>query len=475
MQRAKREVQSAECGVQVASKSIALGLVMAVGMTLARAPLALAGDERTAAGHAESQIQNPQPEPPVLSRTVTLSDAVEIALTNSPRVQAQAAEVAATRARAGIARAATKLQVSTATFATTGTMPNIIAGPPGVEPTPLTAIPDRARLDQNVMGMYPIYTGGRLKAQLRSAEALVGAAASDARSSELDTALNAKTAFRRVLLGQRIMDAYQKRVDEARERVRIAEAAFEQGRIARFDLLRNQTELAEAEQALVNAQRDADIALVDLKSALGVSQASTLTPSGELTFEAPAGTLREAEPTALARRPEIAAARARLRSAEAGLRATSSGYRPQVYAVGMQDFSVQSADSFERGFTVGIAAAIPLYDAGRRRSEVAESQAVLARARAEEREAVLTVTHDVAASWAGLQAAAKNVTFSQTAVQQAEEDYRVIRLRYEAGKATNVEVLDAIAALTRARTNQAQALFDYNTARDQLARATGET
>lgn len=59
------------------------------------------------------------------------------------------------------------------------------------------------------------------------------------------------------------------------------------------------------------------------------------------------------------------------------------------------------------------------------------------------------------------------------ALVAAREDYRVARLRYEAGKSIPVEVLDALSARTRAASNQVQALYDWNVARDQLLRAGG--
>jgi len=72
-----------------------------------------------------------------------------------------------------------------------------------------------------------------------------------------------------------------------------------------------------------------------------------------------------------------------------------------------------------------------------------------------------------------LQAAEQNIKTAQSGVAAAEEDYRVAQLRYESGRGINVEVLDALTALTRARTNRVQALFDHNIARDRLLRATG--
>lgn len=47
-------------------------------------------------------------------------------------------------------------------------------------------------------------------------------------------------------------------------------------------------------------------------------------------------------------------------------------------------------------------------------------------------------------------------------------------VRVEAGKAILVEQLDALAALTRARANLAQALYEHQLALAKLSRAIGE-
>ncbi|MDO8684975.1 MAG: TolC family protein [Armatimonadota bacterium] len=409
----------------------------------------------------------------VLKQTLSIQDAVTIALANNPSVAIKTADAEAAKSRIGMAKSMTKPRLSTTTFGTTGTMSNIIPGPASVDPQGMVIVPDKGQIDQNLMAMYPLYTGGRLSGQVRGARGQYQAAASDSTTAKLDVALEAKTAYRRVLLAGRFVEAYKKRTDESKERVRIAEAAFTEGRIAKYDLLRNQTELAEAEQQLVNAQRDADIALVDLKSAMGVSQSSEITLSDQLAFQPAQIALADLESRSLQQRPEVAAVKARLKAAEAGVGVAKSSYKPQIYAIGMQDFVTSSGNGFDNGFTVGIAASLPIIDGGQRKSTVNEAKAMLRRMQAEEREVVLMVSRNVATAWAELQAASKNVGLAQAAVDQAEEDYRVIKLRYEAGKATNVEVLDALASMTRAETNYAQALFEHNVAQDRLERAVG--
>jgi len=415
---------------------------------------------------------------PVVSQSIGVNDAVDIALKNNPSVASRRALVAAAAARVGMAKAMTRPQVSASTFGTVGNMPMVVPGPDAVQPRNFNLTGDRPRLDQNVMAMYPLYTGGSLKGRVSSAQAQQEASSCDVATTELDTALAVKNAYYQALLAQRYVDAYQRRVDEARERVRIAEEAFAAGRIARYDLLRNQTDLAEARQQINNAQRDVEMALIDLKNMMGISQSSQLTLTQDLAVQAAPPTLDELQAAALKQRPEVQAARARIRSAQANVGVAKSAYKPQVYATAMADLSVMKVDSMnggaDTGYLVGVTAALPVFDGGLRRSSVNEAQAMLGQMQADEREAILNVSKSVATAYVQFGAATRNVDLAQAAIIQAEEDYRIIRLRYEAGKATNVEVLDALATFTRAQTMYAEALYGQNVARETLTRAIGQ-
>lgn len=91
-----------------------------------------------------------------------------------------------------------------------------------------------------------------------------------------------------------------------------------------------------------------------------------------------------------------------------------------------------------------------------------------------ERQLMQGIARDVLTAQANLHAADQNIRTSLEAQAAAEEDYRVARLRYDVGKAINLEPLDALASLVRARVNAAQALYEYNNAVDGLQRATGQ-
>ena len=411
--------------------------------------------------------------PPRISGNLSLADAVSTALKNSPMAQAAGYQTQAAQARIGMARAMTRPQLAGTVFGGNSTMGDIITSPPGVMPSSVFTVPDRTAATGQVGLMVPLYTGGRLTGAVKSTEALSAASASDRASIERNVALEVKATYHRTLLAQATVDVYSNLVREEQERVRIAELTFGEGKIAKYDLLRNQAGLAESRQQLANAQRDAATATVDLKAAMGVSQDSDVTLTDKLTYVPVSDTLDTYSALAMKNRPELAAARSRISSAESNVSVAKSAYKSQVYGNAMQGLSVDSAGT-ESGFTIGVTIGLPILDGGLRRAAVNEAQAMLGVMRQEEKQALLAVQQDVNTVWAELQAADTNVKLSEAAVAQADEDYRVVRLRYEAGKSINVEVLDALAALVGAQNNRLLALYEHNVARDSLARAIGE-
>jgi outer membrane protein TolC len=72
-----------------------------------------------------------------------------------------------------------------------------------------------------------------------------------------------------------------------------------------------------------------------------------------------------------------------------------------------------------------------------------------------------------------METAAENHRAAESIVQSSQAAYDVVALRVETQKSILVEQLDALAALTQARLNLSQALFDHSIAVAHLRRAIG--
>ena len=84
------------------------------------------------------------------------------------------------------------------------------------------------------------------------------------------------------------------------------------------------------------------------------------------------------------------------------------------------------------------------------------------KAKEELKQTVDGVRLDVRSTYLSLKAFEQSIQTSSAAVGLAEEDYKIKVIRYQAGVGTNLDVLDAQVALTSAKNNYLQAMYNYN-------------
>ena len=414
---------------------------------------------------------------PAATRSLTLTQAIQVAQAGNPDLaQARAEADAATAATRGAAAQA-KPSLSATTYATVGDSANILTSSPGVQPQNIFGVPAHAFADQDLMLMVPLSTGGRLGQSVIQARRQGEAAGFSVQAARLTLESQVTQTYARALLGQALVETAQARLTAEDEQVRVTSERVTVGRLAPVDLRREQAEQADARQALLAAQNDAAQALVDLKALLGLPQESALTLADTLdTLAAGAPSLpanvAEAVRLAQAHRPEMAVATARLDAAQAGAQSARGAYSPQVYAVAMED-AQSGAGTGRVGYTLGLTATLPLLDGGQRRADVDAADARRRAARADADKVRLQVAREAASAWLTLQTATAQIGAAQAGLAAAQEGYDLATLRYNGGKSLTAERLDALAALTRARGALAEAKAGLLTARASLSAALG--
>jgi outer membrane protein len=418
------------------------------------------------------------PDPPTVNNPqMSLQDALRVAALDNVTLKQMRADADAASAEARGAQAQTKPSLSTTTYGTVGDSPNILTTSPGVTPQNIFSVAPRGFADQNLMLMVPLYTGGRLGRAAASARKQGEVAGLTVQAAGLSVTEQVTEDYTNAALQQALVDAAQARLTAEDEQVRVTQEKVNTGRSAPVDLLREQAEQADAKQALQAAQNNAALALVDLRAAMGVSQESNIGLSETLDgLAAPGGTLpaplQDALRQAEAHRPELAAAQKLVEAAQSGVSAARGEYAPQVYGVAMGDATAGQGIG-RAGYTVGLTASLPLYDAGQRRADVDGASARLDRSRADALQARQQVDQQVATAWLTLQTATAQVQDAATGVTAAQEGYDLAALRYNAGKSVTAERLDALSALTRAQGTLAQAKAGLVNARAALQAALG--
>jgi outer membrane protein TolC len=124
-------------------------------------------------------------------------------------------------------------------------------------------------------------------------------------------------------------------------------------------------------------------------------------------------------------------------------------------------------------FNIGLQVSYPFFDGFRRGARV--RQAVLDREKLRYTRLKAEEGLKIQIQSAGLKMAEakKRIVGQEKSIEQAEKAVRIAQTRFKSGVGTHLELLDTQVAMTRARTNYAQAIYDYLIAEAEWQYAVG--
>lgn len=408
---------------------------------------------------------------PRYTGVLTLPDALGLGLRENLGIALGQAESRMAAAETAEAAAMGRPKLSLGATGATGDAPMIWPQMPGVEPGFLTSLPPDA-VSLNASVMVPLYTGGLFRARLEAAEFEERAAVARAALSLREAGRAIRSAWHMVQGARAELQVAEWELKQQQEFLRLTRRQLEAGRVARVAVLRAEAEAAAVERRLEATRADLAVAETELAVALGVSPTSRF--EYPETFEEPPLQATEEEDlaTAMSDRPDLVAARFAIQAGDRRIAEAVAEFSPQVYAMGMAE-RMQDPAMVSGGYQVGLSIAFPLYDGGERAARVDRARASRQAAEIEVEQREQEATAQVVAARARLAAATRAVDLAEQEVAAADEGLRIARLRYEAGRGIQLEILDAVAALSRARSARAEAAARAGRARADLLYATG--
>jgi outer membrane protein TolC len=424
---------------------------------------------------------------PRLDGPLTLEQAVDLALAQSLRVRAASADSRTMESMRREAQAPFWPQLSANGYLVEQRMaPNVYTSAGATMARNYQVFNADQSRDANVTLMYPIFSGGRDYYGYQAAARRAEAGRHMLRATELEVAMQARLDYLNVLRERENLQVTTDLMRDVEERLRTTRQAFDAGRVPRFYVLRDETELANVRQMHAMAQSRAEQALVALKTTLGVDLASALDLTNRLDYRPVAVSIEDGIRQATDRQPEIQAALKQREAAAAEVRAAYGNYFPQVSLSYMYDWGWMRNRAWEsqaeglrmrgegaEGYSVGVVVTLPIFDGFMRENALRTAKSKLDRAVQAEGLARQQIAKDVTQAALMLAAAEKSVEASQKGLEQADEDVRVIRERFASGRGIQLEVLDAQVAQTRARFNAVNALAEYHGAYAMWLRAIG--
>ncbi len=330
-----------------------------------------------------------------------------------------------------------------------------------------------------------LFAGGGVKAALEAQKFTREAALLDLRAVVDQVLLDVRTRYYDVLLARESIEVQEQNVNLLKEQLETSKNRFEAGSVSRFEVLRSEVEVANAQPALIRARNAYRIAIDELRRVIGYVKTDvnnlSKTPEflGELEFTPVEYDLQSSLASALERRPELARLAALAEARKAGVTVAKSDRYPDLALVGGYELDkANNSDNFDdskHGWVVGLQSSWAIFDGRATTGRIIQARSQLRQAELARDETRLAIEVEVRRAISSLQEASELAEAAQKVVEQAEESLRLADARYSAGSATQLDVLQSRVALTEARTNQLQANYSYLVAVANLRKAMGET
>jgi outer membrane protein TolC len=422
-------------------------------------------------------------------RTLTIDDAVALALKTSPRLAAQRARAEAGDVTAGSVGRRMLPSIHVSDEAQVWNKPFAVvfpgAGTGGTTGMPTTApgfvVRDKrtntfvASFDQPLLGLF------RAKDEFASLTEQAAGDRAQIDATESDLRATVETQFLRVFEAQALEQIASASVHELGEQVTVAKARLASGVITNADLLRIEVAVANAQQQALEAHSQGETARAQLFAAIGLMPGE----AAELTLVEPAARLAAARgrgigpslaallPQAQAHRPELARQAHLVTAADKQIGARTFALLPDIDLEGAYVRTDGQVFAPPNSAYLGLKANWAIWEWGA--SDLQRKAAAIQADAAHRDQEMLArqIEAELTASLAQGDAARGAVDSADKALASAQEAYRVTDAALKAGAATTTDLLESQSALTQARLNLTRAQYELVLSDVALAHATG--
>lgn len=305
--------------------------------------------------------------------------------------------------------------------------------------------------------LQPVYTGGRVLESIRMAQhqqALVG---NQAKALNDAVCYQTDIQYWSAVARQEIVDVAEDFRNSIAALVKTIKERVEVGLVDSQDLLMAEVKLNEAEYQLLQAQSNFETGRMALNSMIGVR----LEQPTELDAQIPIVVVSDSLwlSTGMGR-PEIQMAYDKIRIAESTKKLNDSQFKPQFY-VGVEGSYSSPGYNFKKdldpNYAVYAKVSVPIFEWGKRRSEKRVSSFRIGMAEDNLNKVVDRVELEVSVARKALSQAIERVRLSESSLAKAEENEAKAVERYNEGKVSVVEVIDAQTYRQTSQVNYVQA------------------
>lgn len=266
-----------------------------------------------------------------------------------------------------------------------------------------------------------------------------------------------KRKYYTVLLNESLLNLAKENQKTFDETLTFSSELVRAGEIAGLDLKRLEVEKLKFDTDLANSERDYEVALRDLRFALGGDyRAMDIAVTGSLDYQPYSFTFTDLREKSLAARPDLKAAQLSEHAADASIRLQNAQKIPDLNL----GAGIEQVPEGTNSFFFGVGIAIPIHD----RNQGERAKALIEKQKAQNQQQLLTnqVLSDVDKALVAFDMQKRRVELYRTGVLTKVQDIQnLTEVALKAGESSTLELLDAIRTRRDTLASYYQTLFDY--------------
>ena len=324
----------------------------------------------------------------------------------------------------------------------------------------------------------PVFAGGSIIARINAARLFSLLTDQTVRAAAQDVVYAAKHSYYDVLLNQHLLEITADAVRSAKAHLDDVKQKRQGGVASDFDVLRAEVELSNFQAELIQNRNAINVAKAELLKIMGVSQDSEVVLSDELVYVPLKMAMEQAVEQAFRNRPDLFSSSFDIKYQKQLLTIARSRYWPVISGYYDNTWSKPDPHSstkieWGKAWQAGVLAELPIFDGFGREGEIIQQKARLKQAQIDLIDTEETALFELTKALLSIEDADEFVQSQQLNLTRAAEGSRLAEVGYKEGINTQVEVIDAESAMTKARALYYQAIYAHMITKLDLQKAMG--
>lgn len=321
----------------------------------------------------------------------------------------------------------------------------------------------------------PLYSGLRIKNGIQASKFLEQAARLDIDNDKEDVILNIVDAYNNLYKAKLQIDVIDSSLSQSQQRVRDFSNLETNGLLARNDLLKSQLQVSNIQLSRLDAQNNLKLNTIVLDLLLGLPDSTQLLLDSSSFANLPAlGNSDDYRQQALQNRKDLQAVDFRIKAQNSAVKSAQGEKYPSIALTGgYVAADIPNVLTVYNAVNVGVGVSYSLSSLWKTDAKVAQAKARERQVEANRSELSDQMQLQVGRAYLNYSSSLERINVYRQAIDQAEENYRITKNKFDNSLETTTNLLEAEVAQLQARLNYTTAKSDAAAAYKRLQQAIG--